>query len=317
MIPEDNTTSLDSIWNARADDANERLASRIQAVDSEQLTAAKHDNEFAFIGFCCDAGVARNLGRPGAKHGPDHLRQALANLPLHRSVTAIDIGDINCIDDDMERAQQRLADNIALCLSHGYTPIALGGGHEIAWASYQGLRQADKHRKLAIINFDAHLDMRPMIDGERGSSGTPFLQIANSCKADNIDFNYTVIGSQSISNTPSLYKTADEYGVKHFSALSCAQEQHTIQQYLSQLFDQVDSIYLTICMDVFNGSFAPGVSAVNPQGIAPWHALPLVRQIAKSGKLISCDVAELSPAFDQQQITAKCASSLLNEIIYA
>jgi len=44
--------------------------------------------------------------------------------------------------------------------------------------------------------------------------------------------------------------------------------------------------------------YAPGVSAPQPLGVLPWQILPLVRQLAASGKVVSYDIAELSPKYD-------------------
>lgn len=66
-------------------------------------------------------------------------------------------------------------------LDNGQLVIGLGGGHEIGWASYQGLMMhLEKQEKgkdrinVGIINFDAHFDLRLPEVGP--SSGTPFWQ---------------------------------------------------------------------------------------------------------------------------------------------
>ena len=60
----------------------------------------------------------------------------------------------------------------------------LGGGHEIAWASYQGIAAAfagnRKLERLGIVNFEAHFELRQPEHPGRGRSGTPFLQIAEA-----------------------------------------------------------------------------------------------------------------------------------------
>ena len=158
--------------------------------------------------------------------------------------------------------------------------------------------------------------MRPLNSGQ-GSSGTPFLQIANHCQQNDTAFNYSVIGTQSISNTPSLYDTAKEFGATLFSATQCIEQPQLLHDYVTQLIDNNDAIYMTVCLDVFNGAFAPGVSAVNPAGVAPWHIQQLIKLIAHSDKLIAVDVAELNPSTDQQQQTAKLAAQVLSEVLYA
>jgi formiminoglutamase len=83
-------------------------------------------------------------------------------------------GDVVRDGDSLEEAQREYAELMARLLRSGHFPIGLGGGHEIAWAAYQGIEQAlgsdPRLERLGIINFDAHLDLRrPEVAGR----GTP------------------------------------------------------------------------------------------------------------------------------------------------
>ncbi|MCP1365100.1 arginase family protein, partial [Halomonas sp. BBD48] len=132
----------------------------------------------ALLGFACDAGVARNQGRVGAAEGPTALRRALASLAWHRQGPAYDAGDVRCEGDAMEGAQQALAGHLVPLLDEGHLPIVLGGGHEMAYASWSGLAQhlaarGETAPRIGIINFDAHLDLRD--PAHVRSSGTPFM----------------------------------------------------------------------------------------------------------------------------------------------
>ncbi len=86
--------------------------------------------------------------------------------------------------------------------------------------------------------------------------------------------------------------------------------------FIDRIIDQNDIIYLSVCLDVFAAAFAPGVSATQPLGLFPWHIIPLIRQLAASGKVISYDIAELSPKHDIDGITAKLAANLIFEFIH-
>ena len=77
----------------------------------------------------------------------------------------------------------------------------------------------------------------------------------------------------------------------------------------------VDMIYLTICLDVFDVSYAPGVSSSSAIGLRPDIALIFIKEIAKSGKIISANIAELNPSLDQNDKTAKLAAKLTYEIL--
>src|SRR5438105_3820550 len=91
------------------------------------------------IGFACDEGVRRNGGRVGAKEGPRALRKALANMAWHGGKLVYDYGDIACPNQDLESAQHRLAAAVARVVGSGHRPLVLGGGHETAWGTFQGI----------------------------------------------------------------------------------------------------------------------------------------------------------------------------------
>ncbi|MBO0217331.1 arginase family protein, partial [Vibrio sp. Vb2880] len=72
------------------------------------------------------------------KKAPDLIRRALANLAWHQDAPLYDLGTVVCEDDLLEESQALCAATISSALPH--TPvIVLGGGHEIAWASFSAL----------------------------------------------------------------------------------------------------------------------------------------------------------------------------------
>src|SRR5688572_110149 len=98
-------------WQGRTDiPANSCVFQIIQSLDIRDPLPTLEENvlSFAFIGFCCDEGVKRNHGRPGASEGPALLRRSIAKLPLQRDVKLYDAGDITCSDGDLEAAQKAL-----------------------------------------------------------------------------------------------------------------------------------------------------------------------------------------------------------------
>jgi formiminoglutamase len=303
-----------SLWQGRNDTPNaERFFQQIFFInDPHQLVS--NEKSTVFLGFASDAGVLRNLGRPGAKLGPDQIKTHLAKLPCPNRGRYIDLGSVVCVNDELESAQTQFAKLIDYCHQQGHTTIALGGGHEIAWAHYQGL--APHYPKMGIINFDAHFDLRPYLPGQPGSSGTPFSQIAAHCQEKNTSFDYCCIGIQQFGNTASLFRRADELNVSYLSAEELMQQSLAWQiAFLDDFMLNLDYIYLSICLDVFAECFAPGVSAPQPLGITPWQAIPLLKYIIQSGKVVSIDVAELSPPLDQAQKTARLAALIINELL--
>ncbi|MBT8321916.1 MAG: arginase family protein, partial [Eudoraea sp.] len=76
-----------------------------------------------------------------------------------------------------------------------------------------------------------------------------------------------------------------------------------------------DRVYLTIDLDGFSSAYAPGVSAASPFGFDTQIALWTLQIIIASGKLISMDLAEMNPVYDQDRKTAKLAAGILHHVL--
>lgn len=273
---------------------------------------------FGLLGFCCDVGISRNSGRSGAASGPSHIREALAKLPLQRQhILCYDAGDIICTDDNLELAQAALGEAVYALMQQHIIPIVLGGGHELAWGHYQGIRKKYPTENLGIVNFDAHFDMRPLLPDNKGSSGTPFLQIAKAHEKEQKRFDYNCIGIQQAGNIQALFDTANQYQAHVILADELHQNEivkHT--SFIERILTQNQTIYVSLCLDVFASAYAPGVSAPQSLGLSPWQVIPFLRQLAASKKVVSYDIAEMSPPFDIDMRTAKLAANLIYEIIH-
>ncbi len=260
---------------------------------------------FGLLGFACDSGIIRNHGRPGAYYGPTALRQAMLRSPIY------DCGDIICKNHDLESAQHALAEAVKSICQLNLTPILIGGGHEMAYGHFLGLSVF--HSNIGIINIDAHYDLRPLLSGNKGSSGTPFLQIAQHCKNNNKDFHYCVLGIQPESANKEIMENVRKLNVLSFTA---KQIQHNnIQDELKTFMLSCNQIYLTICLDAFSKDIAPGVSSPQALGISLDDILPHLKIILDSKKVCAMDIAELSPPLDEKNKTTQLAVSLCDFIL--
>jgi formiminoglutamase len=273
---------------------------------------------FALLGFRCDEGIRRNHGRVGAVEGPAAIRHALGRMPIQKpSFHFYDAGSITCADGDLEASQKALGEVVEILFNLGTQPIILGGGHELAWGHYQGIARAYPNENLGIINFDAHFDMRPLLTDNQGTSGSAFLQIAKAHQSAQRHYDYNVIGIQSSGNIHQLFETAREYGVNIIFADDLHQnQQQKCFDFIDRIIDQNAMIYMSIDLDVFAAHSAPGVSNSQPLGVEPREIISLVRLLAASGKVISFDVAELSPRYDVDHHTAKLAAILIYEFVH-
>ncbi len=299
------------IWQGRLDGEEplyHRVFQRVQESSNYDLIST---NDFVLHGFAVDEGVRRNKGRAGAKNAPDVIRKNMANFPvIFPDFSLLDFGNVTCNDQDLENAQNELAEKVSQVFAKGGKSLVLGGGHEVTYAHYSGIRNAFPDKKIGIINIDAHFDNRKPEDGIGASSGTGFWQIVQD------ENNYTLhIGIQRNSNTLKLFDTAHHMGMKYILADELFFENlPSVYERITELVESVDVLYLTICMDVFNASIAPGVSAAAYNGIfADAAFMHFYKHILKSDKLVALDVAEVNPEFDCQDRTARLAASLVNE----
>ena len=302
-----------ALWHGRKDSLpDERFFQHVQCLDirTESFDGMKKP---VILGYCCDEGIRRNEGRVGAKEGPDTLRSQLAKLACHSNLSFLDIGNIIC-EGNLETSQQQFANLISHCHQHGLKTIAFGGGHEIAWGHFSGLMP--HYPKIGIINFDAHFDIRPLNAENQGTSGTPFWQIKQHCQKYILPFNYCCLGIQPIANTLSLFERAHDWHINYLTAEQITSENFAWQTaFLDEFMLHHDHLYLSICLDVFADAFAPGVSAPQPTGLSPWHVLPLLKYIVQTGKVVSMDIAELSPRLDQEQKTSRLAAAIIAELL--
>ena len=301
----------ESIWKGRFD-GDEPIYHRLfQKVQLDQDYDAISKNAFAIHGFSVDEGVRRNKGRQGAKNAPDVIRRNMSNFPVvQTNFNLFDFGNVYCENQNLEASQENLAQNVSEVLKREGKSIVIGGGHEVTFAHYSGVKKAFPNKKIGIINFDAHFDNRIPEEGVGASSGTGFWQIAQEGPIHSIH-----IGIQKNSNTLKLFDIANEYRMKYILAdqLYFENVSNLITQ-IDQFLARVDVLYLTICMDVFNAAIAPGVSALAYNGIFADPAfLFLYRHLLKLDKMVALDVAEVNPEYDQQERTARLAASLLNE----
>ncbi|MGE8434101.1 MAG: formimidoylglutamase [Chryseobacterium joostei] len=302
---------LQNIWQGRLD-GEELLFHRLfQRVKEEHNYDNISTGDFVLHGFAVDEGVRRNKGRQGAKEAPDVIRKNMSNFPvILPDFKLLDFGNVTCEDGNLENTQNNLAKNVSKVLLKGGKSLVLGGGHEVTYAHYLGVKTAFPEQKIGIINIDAHFDNRQPEKGVGPSSGTGFWQIAQDGPINSLH-----IGIQRNSNTLKLFDTAHQYGMKYILADELFFENLTsIYQRIDELLNNVDFAYLTICMDVFNASIAPGVSASAYNGIfADTAFMHFYRHILKSKKLVALDVAEVNPSFDIQDRTARLAACLVNE----
>ncbi len=257
-------------------------------------------------GFSVDEGVSRNNGRAGAAEGPDAIRMAMSNLPIHHpKVLLYDAGNITCSNHDLESAQRNLSEKTFHILNHGAKSLVLGGGHELLYPHQIGIRNAYPNKNIGIIYIDAHFDNRK--PDPIATSGTGFYQLHTEG-----NLNALAIGIQKNANTAKLFQDANSMGIDYilaqeFTPYNSKLNLEKIQDFIAG----VDILHVSVCMDVFSAAFAPGVSAPTAFGLLPdAYFQHIFDQIISNPKCIALDFAEVNPLLDIDNRTAKLAAGL-------
>lgn len=309
----------DAAWWSGRDDGDDPMLERwhqvVRPVDLRVELPRLSGPAIACVGYACDDGVSRNGGRRGAREGASKLRERLGNLPSVEGVSIVDAGEVAC-GNSVLATQEALAWAVERIVRLGGTPLVLGGGHDQAFGHFLGVAQAIGTAP-ACINFDAHLDLRP-VPGDGPNSGTPYTQAMEWCRARGATFRYAVLGMQRGANTRGLIARAEAAGVTMVDAECLAIDM------VDEVVDAVDAaageseICLSIDLDVFAAAFAPGVSAPSAMGIAPDAAFRRVlRAILSSGRVRGVEIAELCPERDIDDRTARLGAMLAFEVAAA
>lgn len=308
-----------ALWSGRTSDRQEYLHEKVRLSGPGIHTEVRADgHSYLLLGYACDVGVRRNGGRIGAAEGPDAIRRELGKMANHLRTRdqLIDMGNVACPEGELEKTQEVVSGLVAKVIEQGGIPMLLGGGHDISYAHYSGLRSAlPKSQSIGIVNFDAHFDLRTNLSGNH--SGSPFYQIAEDCLKNDLDFRYFCLGIRREANPQELFERAKELGVNYLELPDFRMHKwDDVSKSLHSFLKSVDKVYVTVDMDGFSSAYSPGVSAASPVGFTPDIAMNCLRQIVLSGKVIGIDVAETNPRYDRDNQTAKLAAGIIHSVMH-
>lgn len=272
--------------------------------------AALAPGRAVLIGFPQDEGVRRNGGRPGAAEAPDEIRRWLSRLTTADCQADVrlaepfplDLGNVT-IAGELEETQAALGAIVAAVLQSGAIPIVLGGGHETAYGHFLGY--AADHRRVGIINLDAHLDLRPPLDG-KGHSGSPFRQALEHEGQPLPGDRYVCLGAQphSVARQHWLFAREHDCTVRWASDVRSSLERYFLDTY-QRLVAAGCQVCLTIDADVVQAADVPGVSAPNTTGLSGAEVAACARLAGSLTQVASIDVVEINPRVDRDGQSAR------------
>lgn len=245
--------------------------------------------------------------RPGARFGPNAIRQAYMNIEIYspfldvdlESLSILDLGNLK-ITNNVEDMIYSLGKVVSEIVEDGVTFGVLGGEHTITFGTYSSVKDA------ALIIFDAHLDLRDEFAGLKLSHATFLKRLTDKMGAESIIH----IGSRAASKEE--WRIVDKIGL----SLISMQTIHTIpnsEKLLLEFLKDFRDVYVSIDLDVLDPSFAPGVGNPEPDGLS-MHKLLEFLYTLKGKRIIGFDIAELTPLYDNGT-TAILAAKLMSELI--
>lgn len=249
-----------------------------------------------------------------ASENPDAFRRAWKffstyNLDENEDLSelhVVDLGDVKQHVTDISVCHQNIREAMkAMQTNHPHVlPIMIGGDHSITAMLVKGYKDIHPNERIGILQLDTHFDLRDLSDNGP-SNGTPIRNLIESKTIRGEDV-YN-IGLHGFFNARSLKTYADEAGV-HYTTMKEARRQgmeHVITKAINELSDKVDTIYLTVDMDVLDISFGPGAPAASPGGMYTDELLEAVFLAGKAEKVKAMDIVCLDPLKDVATATVK------------
>jgi formimidoylglutamase len=278
--------------------------------------------DIALIGVPFDGGTV--TGRPGARFGPQGVRQAfllhstfnpVMEVELNGLVDICDLGDIDVLNTNIAESEKRIEKVLTWIHETGALPVMIGGDHTITFSSVKALTNTVKG-KVGVIVFDCHYDMRISHHGEI-SCGTPFRRVLDSLEGRVDGPNLVQIGIHSFIDFKFYRDYMKSKGTRLYTALEVHERgiQNVVKEALEYASDGTDAIYFSFDIDSVDHSMAPGTSSPMGGGVLSWEAIRAVEMIARNNKVKAFDIVEVSPPLDHADITTQLAAGLVNQFI--
>jgi formiminoglutamase len=210
----------------------------------------------------------------------------------------------------IEDCHQRIYESVKEVKQTNAAPftIILGGDHSITTSTVKAIKETKG--TVGIIQFDAHHDLRNTEDGGP-TNGTPFRRLIEE---GHLKGGHLIqIGIRNYANAKAYHDYAIEQGVTVYTMKDVRQQPMTelINNALNQLQDKVDTIYLSVDMDVLDQAYAPGCPAIGPGGMHPDTLTQAIETALQHPKVHTMDIVEIDPTLDTRDMTSRVASLLI------
>jgi formiminoglutamase len=248
-----------------------------------------------------------SISASGASEFPEHFRKSWKGFTTYnietdqdlRDIRVLDIGDIEMHVTDISKCHFNIR-TVMKGITEKFpnsVPFTIGGDHSITAMLVSGLKDSEPKNSIGIIQFDTHLDLRDLRD-QGPTNGTPIRNLIENGVVEGKDV-YN-IGLHGFFNGPSLISYAKEQKVNYITLKQARRIGiiETVKAAIQELESKVDTIYLTIDMDVLDIAYAPGVPASTPGGMRTDELFDAVFTAGVSSKIRAVDIVCLDPNRD-------------------
>lgn len=204
-----------------------------------------------------------------------------------------DRGDLSLSETAGDDALIRTA--VAQSLEAGAIPILLGGDHAVSFPIVQAV--AARYGPVNILHFDAHPDMYDDFQGNPRSHASPFARILETGLCRRL----VQVGIRTLNRH--CREQAARFGVEIVPMADFSPGKVPVLD---------GPLYISLDLDGFDPSEAPGVSHPEPGGLRVREVLAALH--AQTAPIVGADVVELNPRFDAHDRTAILAAKLVREV---
>jgi len=228
----------------------------------------------------------------GTKNGPKEIIKASHQVELYDE-------ELNCepykkigiktlvpfkIEKNINKALKKMSDINEKILNKKLFPITLGGEHSITPGCIKPF--AKKYRKLCLLHFDAHADLRDSYNGEKFSHASAIRRCLDYKNVSLISF-----GIRNISKSEIPFLKKNSKRIKIFWAKD--KPNWSLKKFKNLIKNK--DVYLTFDVDGFDSSIMPATGTPEPGGLFWDETLNIIKIAAKSSNIVGADVNELAP----------------------
>jgi agmatinase len=276
------------------------------------------DADVAVLGAPFDAGTQF---RSGARFGPRGVREASTlfsfghagaydheddAIYLPASVRIVDMGDADIVHTNTELSHTNIETGVRAALKAGALPVTIGGDHSV---NIPCIRAFDDQGDIHILQIDAHLDFVDERHGVRHGHGNPMRRAAEHPYVTGL----TQVGIRNVSSTAKEgYEDARRMGS---DILSVRQARALGALMLAQRLPEGARLYITIDIDAFCPSIAPGTGTPSHGGFLYYEVLELLQQVAQRHDIVGIDLVEVAPDYDPSGSTSILAAQILLNLL--